>query len=358
MSQLNSQLKEQLLKRMSIDNPWWLSGMIADDYKNMPLRPYSHLFYPLVADTTVRRATILMGPRRVGKTVMLYHTINKLIADGVNPQKIIYLSIDTPIYNNISLEELFHYACQVLKQDGNYDGFFVFYDEIQYLKHWEVHLKSLVDTFRNVKFIASGSAAAALKMKSNESGAGRFTHFMLPPLTFYEFLHLQKLDTIIVEQKDTSITPYDTINMDELNRLFIEYINYGGYPEIVFSEKIRSNPGQYIKSDIIDKVLLRDLPSLYGITDIQELNRFFVHIAFRAGQPQIFPVKSQLWVFFFSFWLYMFNMLVRHMGNFTLTIHTLGVSFFGISVFRIAPSLFPKRAPPPPQAPPPQKEGM
>lgn len=283
MSQLNSQLKEQLFKRMSIDNPWWLSGMIADDYKNMPLRPYSHLFYPLVADTTIRRATVLMGPRRVGKTVMLYHTINKLIEDGVNPQKIIYLSIDTPIYNNISLEELFHYACQVLKQDGNYDGFFVFYDEIQYLKHWEVHLKSLVDTFRNVKFIASGSAAAALKMKSNESGAGRFTHFMLPPLTFYEFLHLQKLDTIIVEQKDTSITPYDTINMDELNRLFIEYINYGGYPEIVFSEKIRSNPGQYIKSDIIDKVLLRDLPSLYGITDIQELNRFFVHIAFRSG---------------------------------------------------------------------------
>ena len=94
MSHLNSQLKEQLLKRMSIDNPWWLSGMIADDYKNMPLRPYSHLFYPLVADTTVRRATILMGPRRVGKTVMLYHTINKLIADGVNPQKSsIYQSI-------------------------------------------------------------------------------------------------------------------------------------------------------------------------------------------------------------------------------------------------------------------------
>lgn len=52
---------------------------------------------------------------------------------------------------------------------------------------------------------------------------------------------------------------------------------------MAFSETIRSNPVQFIKNDIIDKVLLRDLPSLYGITDIQELNKLFVHIAFRSG---------------------------------------------------------------------------
>jgi predicted AAA+ superfamily ATPase len=283
MNHFDSQLKEQLIKRMSIDNPWWLSGSIASDYKEMPERSYTDVFYPMVADTSIKRATILMGPRRVGKTVMVYHSIARLISDGIAPQKIIYLSIDTPIYNNISLEELFNDARQALKQSENYNGFFVFYDEIQYLKNWEVHLKSLVDTYRNVKFIASGSAAAALKMKSNESGAGRFTDFMFPPLTFYEFLNLQKLDNIIVEQSGKSIVPYDSINIAELNRRFIEYINYGGYPEVVFSEKIRSNPGLYIKNDIIDKVLLRDLPSLYGITDIQELNKLFVHIAFRSG---------------------------------------------------------------------------
>jgi predicted AAA+ superfamily ATPase len=91
-----------------------------------------------------------------------------------------------------------------------------------------------------------------------------------------------KLNSIITESR-SGIPPYGTINIDELNRHFIDYINYGGYPEVVFSEKIRQNPGQYIKNDIIDKVLLRDLPSLYGITDIQELNRLFVHIAFRSG---------------------------------------------------------------------------
>jgi predicted AAA+ superfamily ATPase len=287
-------LKEQVLSRMAYDNPWWLTGKIADDYHAMKHRPYTDMFYPLVADKELRRAVILMGPRRVGKTVMIFHTIERLIQKGVDPQKIIYLSIDTPVYNGISLEELFSMAREVLKQSDNYTGFYVFYDEIQYLKEWEVHLKSLVDSYRKVKFVASGSAAAALKIKSNESGAGRFTDFMLPPLTFYEYITLQRLDRLIVQSKDPGIIgPFDTIDINELNRHFIEYINYGGYPEVVFSEKIRANPGQYIRHDIIDKVLLRDLPGLYGISDTQELNRLFVYMAWRSGSEFSYESMSQ-----------------------------------------------------------------
>lgn len=52
---------------------------------------------------------------------------------------------------------------------------------------------------------------------------------------------------------------------------------------MVFSQKIRENPGQFIRHDIIDKVLLRDLPSLYGITDVQELNSVFTMIAYHSG---------------------------------------------------------------------------
>lgn len=280
---INQVLKEQIITRLSYDNPWWITGMIPDDFSRMRTRPYADVFYPLVTETSIRRAVILMGPRRVGKTVMIYHTIARLLKSGIDAQKIIYISIDTPIYNNISLEELFSLARESLKQKDIYDGFYVFYDEIQYLKAWEMHLKSLVDSYRNVKFIASGSAAAALKMKSNESGAGRFTDFMLPPLTFYEFLHLQNLDKLIVRNDKNGVIPYDSINIDELNRQFIEYINFGGYPEVVFSEKIKANPGLYIRHDIVDKVLLRDLPSLYGISDTQELNRLFLHLAYRSG---------------------------------------------------------------------------
>ncbi len=282
MNNITHLLEEQIIKRLVSDNPWWLSDVIPEYYSNMPHRAYLTDFYNEVADIDMRRAVILMGPRRVGKTVMIFHAIEQLLKSGVVGKKIIYISIDTPIYNNLSLENLFLYARMALKAEEETDGFYVFFDEIQYLKDWEVHLKSLVDTYKQDKFVGSGSAAAALKMKSNESGAGRFTDFMLPPLTFKEYICFNKQEKLIVPSKG-NISPLDTIDIDALNELFINYINYGGYPEVVFSEKIRQNPGQYIKNDIIDKVLLRDLPSLYGISDIQELNRLFVHIAFRSG---------------------------------------------------------------------------
>ena len=164
---------------------------------------------------------------------------------------------------------------------------YVFYDEIQYLKEWEIDLKSLVDTYRNVKFVASGSAAAELKKRSDESGAGRFTDFSLPPLTFYEYIHLKNYSNIMLptslEWHGIKARIYQAIDLQLLNKLFIDYINYGGYPEVVFSEEIRENPGQFIRHDIIDKVLLRDLPSLYGISDVQELNSLFTMIAYHSG---------------------------------------------------------------------------
>lgn len=282
MNIANSFIEEQIQKRMVLDNPWWESGKVDDDFTQFPRRAYLDDFYELVTDLSVKRAVILMGPRRVGKTVMIYHSIDRLISSGIDPKKIIYISVDTPIYNNISLEDFFLLARKALKNEESYEGYYVFFDEIQYLKNWEVHLKSMVDTFRSSRFVASGSAAAALKMKSIESGAGRFSDFLLPPLTFYEYIQFKKLDSLVVKSNN-GISPYDTINIDALNRHFVEYINFGGYPEVVFSEAIRRNLGQYIKNDIIDKVLLRDLPSLYGISDIQELNKLFVHIAFRSG---------------------------------------------------------------------------
>lgn len=280
-------LEKQIIGRLKVDNPWWLEGKIPDYYNQMSPRLYLNMFLPLVKATDLRRALILMGPRRVGKTVMMFHTIQKLINDGVSPQNIIYISVETPIYNKIYLEQLFILSCQALGKSPGQEPMYVFYDEIQYLKEWEVELKTLVDTYLNVKFIASGSAAAELKKRSNESGAGRFTDFSLPPLTFYEYIHLKGYSSIMIPKTlDWYGIPtkvYQTINIDKLNELFIDYINFGGYPEVVFSDKIRENPGQFIRHDIIDKVLLRDLPSLYGISDVQELNSLFTMIAYHSG---------------------------------------------------------------------------
>jgi len=264
-----------------------MEGKIPSYYQAMIPRLYLDIFYPLVKDLSIQRALILMGPRRVGKTVMLYHSIQRLIDEGVSPQNIIYVSVETPIYNGILLEQLFHLAKQVLGKEDSREQFYVFFDEIQYLKDWEIDLKSLVDTYHDVKFVASGSAAAALKKSSNESGAGRFTDFNLPPLLFFEYIHLKEYDHLMrqakMEWNGIESDIYSTIDIDLLNELFFDYINYGGYPEVAFSSRIQADPGQFVRHDIVDKVLLRDLPSLYGISDVQELNSLFTMIAYHSG---------------------------------------------------------------------------
>lgn len=278
-----------IFARLVFDNPWWEAGSQGKiAYESAPRRKYFDLFFRGVQDRSVKRATVLMGPRRVGKTVMVYHAIRGLVDAGVNPHDILYLSLETPIYTGLSLEKLLNIFIRHFEHERN-DNLTIFFDEIQYLKNWEVHLKSLVDSYPDYKFVVTGSAAAALRLKSNESGAGRFSDFVLPPLTFAEYLmFIGREDELIEELPKEEKNPlggrdYVARNIHEVNREFVNYLNFGGYPEAVFSEVIRSDPSQYIKSDIIDKVLLRDLPSLYGISDIQELNRLFTTLAYNTG---------------------------------------------------------------------------
>jgi len=232
---------------------------------------------------------VLMGPRRVGKTVMVYHAIRSLLDSGVDANRLLYLSLETPIYTGLSLEKLLGLFQEQFGHTRD-APLTIFFDEVQYLRDWEVHLKSLVDSYPDYKFVVTGSAAAALRLKSNESGAGRFTDFILPPLTFAEYLSFigREADLIgsvvvPVDGERPAKREYFATNIEELNAEFVRYLNFGGYPEAVFSDVVRSDPGQYIKSDIIDKVLLRDLPSLYGISDIQELNRLFTTLAYNTG---------------------------------------------------------------------------
>ncbi len=280
--------EEQILKRMVVDNPWWTTSAIFDDFDAMRPRMFLEPFKELVTSLPKGRSVILLGPRRVGKTVMMFHTIKQLLADGVQPRKILYLSVDAPLYSGMSLEEMVDYLMKASKTDGDDSGYYVFFDEIQYLKDWEIHLKVLCDSRRHIRFIASGSAAAALKMKSTESGAGRFTHFSLPPLLFCEYMDMIGRSDSVVPVKvnwfDTQTPGYDAINIADLNQHFVDYINYGGYPEVVTTIQMRSNPGRFIKDDIVDKVLLKDLPGLYGISDTRDLYRLFSHLVFRSGE--------------------------------------------------------------------------
>lgn len=256
--------------RLNIDNPWWTDAEPPQRVKDWKERLYLPLLFNLIERTTPNRASIVMGPRRVGKTVMLIQTVYKLIAAGVRPQAICYAAVDNPVYTGRSLDKLL----ELFIQEHNHkrrDRLYVLFDEIQYVADWERHLKSLVDTYPDMRFVASGSAAAALKRKSDESGAGRFTDFLVPPLSFVEFLQFKGLlPELLADSK--------------IDEELLAYMNYGGFPEATVDESVQRSMSQFVANDIIDKVLLRDIPSLYGIGDPQELKRFFSFLAYNTGQ--------------------------------------------------------------------------
>ena len=283
----------EVVDSLLAENAWWDEGAVEDRYRRLPRRAYFGAFCNLLTQKDLRRAVVLMGPRRVGKTVLIQHAIQHLLDSGVDQKSILYVSIDTPTYTGLPLERFL----KLFFERNGIDKIrtsFIFFDEVQYLKDWEVHLKVLVDRYPNTHFVASGSAAAALKLASQESGAGRFTDFMLPPLTFAEYLSfIGREDELISAEEDEEHIEYTTQNIKELNNEFINYLNFGGYPEAVFSPSARSNAARFIKSDIIDKVLLRDLPSLYGISNIQELNKLFTSVAYNTGNAVSLEKLSQ-----------------------------------------------------------------
>lgn len=276
--------EKDILQSLRRDNPWW-EGSVAELGAKFPhRRAYFEGFRELALNWKIQRSVILMGPRRVGKTVMLQQLILDAIDQGLEPKCILFASIDTPLYSGMPLQRLL----DLFEKQAGHDRAarrLIIFDEIQYLKDWEVHLKVLTDQFPKTRFIASGSAAAALRLKSHESGAGRFTDYFLPPLTFSEFLDFSKLEKkLITEEKVGRTHRYKTSDIDALNEAFIDYLNFGGYPEAVLNKEVQSNVQRFLGRDIVDKVLLRDLPSLYGIQDIQELNRLFSTIAYHTGQ--------------------------------------------------------------------------
>lgn len=292
---------EEVLQALEIENPWWVSGRSASSIQDFPERRYFPAFSELASQSDIRRSVVLLGPRRVGKTVMILQLINRLLESGQDPETILYISLDRPLYNGITLEQAVELRLRNVASSKT-KTFWFFFDEIQYLRNWEQELKSLTDIRQNCRFVVSGSAAAALRAKSAESGAGRFTTFLLPPLTFDEFLTFRQrrveelelsrlFDFAGSDFKDRS--RIREIDILQLNFLFEDYCSSGGYPEAVFHAAVQNNMSRFIREDIVEKVLLRDLPSLYGISDTRELNSLFTTLALNTAQEISLEKLSQ-----------------------------------------------------------------
>jgi len=128
---------EEIKTRLRITNEWWgpedKRGILASTRK-LPKRAYFPTFVAQVKNPSVQRAIVLLGPRRVGKTVMLRQAIPSLIDDGIDPKTILYASLETPIYIGLGLEKIFTLFCDIHRHKLT-ASLFVFFDEVQYLKN-------------------------------------------------------------------------------------------------------------------------------------------------------------------------------------------------------------------------------
>jgi predicted AAA+ superfamily ATPase len=134
--------------------------------------------------------------------------------------------------------------------------------------------------------VATGSASPALMKGSSESGAGRWSVIQVPTMSFYEYCALMGIENLGLE---ASVRPTAFASMTQQQRTevmikltavqnhFIRYLQVGGFPELALSRNDLMAQ-QVMREDVVDKVLKRDLPSLYNIRNATELERIFLYL--------------------------------------------------------------------------------
>ena len=72
-------------------NPWWIGkpGKQVPPFHRWAFGKLKHLL-----TKGITPATVLRGPRRVGKTILMRQLIESLLAEGINPARILYVPFD------------------------------------------------------------------------------------------------------------------------------------------------------------------------------------------------------------------------------------------------------------------------
>lgn len=260
-------------------NRWWDTGTV----ENLYLKPYKRdLFKTLVDYLETRQILVIYGLRRTGKTTLMYQLIDFLLRSGIPSKNILYFSFDEKIS---TLNELLKTYADIIvaKELMKSKNTFVFLDEIQKLADWENQLKIFYDLYPNIKFIISGSASITIQKKTKETLAGRIYEFILPLLSFREFLEL-KNEPI---KGDFG----DLFDIRQLNEIYLskeriapylmEFAKKGGFIELI-AEENEQRIREYARS-IVERIVFVDLTGVFKIKYPQHLRIIVELIAANSG---------------------------------------------------------------------------
>ena len=174
-----------------------------------------------------QKVITIMGARQVGKSTF----VEMLLADFRESHKILTLNGDDADIRDYFTKPN---ATTLKTLIGNHT--IIFIDEAQRIEEIGLVLKIMVDNFKNVQIIATGSSSFELSNKINEPLTGRKFEYTLFPLTFDEMV----AETNYIEEK----------------RMLEQRIIFGSYPEIITTphdakDLLKWLSGSYLYKDIL-----------------------------------------------------------------------------------------------------------
>lgn len=194
---------------------------------------------------------VLVGVRRAGKSFMLYHRIQQLLAEGRKWDEILYMNFEDERLEDFGTDDFNRLLECHQEMYGKRPMLFL--DEIQNIEGWHKYARRMADSKYTI--IITGSNAKMLSGEINTTLGGRFMTAEVYPYSFKEFLSVHK-----VPMSDHYIL--STEERAKVVHLFDEYLHYGGLPDTALLPAKRN----YLSS-VYQKIYLGDIIARNKITN-------------------------------------------------------------------------------------------
>ena len=267
-----------MYEEIIIQNLWWKTKSVSESKLGRLKRAE---FSNLLEELEDNKVTCLLGPRRTGKTTMMYDLIDHLLKNGVSEKNIFFISFDNPKVR-LELQHDFDntirdFSNTIVKEpiDRLSSKVYIFLDEIHKLDDWGNMLKYWQDLGLKIKFIVSGSSSLRILKGSGESLLGRINFHLVLPLNFSEFTGREV--SADFRDFDDVKKAHDSFILDKQELLITldEYIIKGGYPEVFYIkdverayEVLKQYKTLTISRDILDLKDIKEPRILSDLTDL------------------------------------------------------------------------------------------
>lgn len=195
---------------------------------------------------------VLVGVRRAGKSYMLYHRIQQLLAKGHGWDEMLYLNFEDERLEDFGTAD-FNLLLEC-HQEMYGKRPMLFLDEIQNIDLWYKFARRLADSKYTV-FI-TGSNAKMFSGEINTTLGGRFLIAEVYPYSFKEFLAVHQVPTGEIDLLTTE-------GRARVIRCFDEYFHFGGLPAAALMPAKRN----YL-SCVYQKIYMGDIIARNKITNV------------------------------------------------------------------------------------------